>query len=185
MSDFWSIKENAQITGEFDSGGGDFEPIPSNTLALAFIDEAKWQSNNDGLETLSIRWRILRPEAYANRVVFHKLWVSDLDPNAKKPEEKRVKAQEMFLNIDLNAGGKIRAAGGKPTDELLNTLVQKQMIIKIMQWKMKDDMSGETKSGNWIGGVASKLKSDLLDKIKDNPAPANKPATKIDSDIPF
>ncbi len=185
MSDFWNTQTSAPQTGEFDAGGGDFEPIPSNTLALAYIDEAKWQTDNDNLETVSIRWRMLKPEAYKNRVIFQKLWISDHDPRAKKPEEKQKKARNMLAAIDFNAGGKIVAAGVKPTDELLSSLVGKQMIIKVMQWKLKDEMTGEIKAGNWIGAVSSKSNSALLEKIKDTPAPASRAASKLDDDIPF
>ena len=149
---FWDIE---QTSGEFEMGGGSIAPIPSDTNCLAQIDEAKWDAK-DGARYISLRWVVLNPSEYKNRKIYQKLWVTDADANAKDADKKRDKAKRMLAAIDMNAGGKLRAAGVEPTDELLvKSLLDKPMIIKVMQWNITVE-NGETKSGNWIGAVSAK-----------------------------
>ena len=152
MSDFWNFEQSS--TGEFEMGGGDIAPIPAETSCLAAIDEAKWDEK-DGARYISLRWNVLQPAEYKNRKVFQKLWVADADPMAKDVEKKRDKAKRMLAAIDQNAGGKLRAAGVEPTETSLGiALINKPMVIKVMQWKIESN--GETKTGNWIGAVSAK-----------------------------
>lgn len=152
---FWDI-ENLDSSGQFEMGGGEIKPIPANTNCLAAIDEAKWDEK-DGARYISLRWSVVQPAEYKNRKVFQKLWVADDEPNNKDPAKKRDKAKRMLAAIDHNAGGKLRAAGVMPTDELLqSSLCNRMMIIKVMEWKIEDKSSGETKTGNWIGAVSAK-----------------------------
>jgi hypothetical protein len=151
---FWNIEES---TGEFESGGGDIKPIPADTSCLASIDEAKWDRDRDNNEYISLRWTVLMPAEYKNRKVFQKLWVKDPDPRAKDAAAKKQKAMRMLAAIDFNAGGKLKAAGVEPTDESLGAcLSDKPMIIKVMEWKIEDNATGEIKTGNWIGAVSPK-----------------------------
>jgi hypothetical protein len=152
MTDFWNFEQTS--TGEFEMGGGDIAPIPAETSCLAAIDEAKWDEK-DGARYISLRWNVLQPAEYKNRKVFQKLWVADADPMAKDAEKKRDKAKRMLAAIDQNAGGKLRAAGVEPTETSLGiALINKPMVIKVMQWKIESN--GETKTGNWIGAVSAK-----------------------------
>jgi hypothetical protein len=152
MTDFWNFEQSS--TGEFEMGGGDIAPIPAETSCLAAIDEAKWDEK-DGARYISLRWNVLQPAEYKNRKVFQKLWVADADPMAKDAEKKRDKAKRMLAAIDQNAGGKLRAAGVEPTETSLGiALINKPMVIKVMQWKIESN--GETKTGNWIGAVSAK-----------------------------
>lgn len=152
MNDFWNFEQSS--TGEFEMGGGDIAPIPAETSCLAAIDEAKWDEK-DGARYISLRWNVLQPAEYKNRKVFQKLWVADADPMAKDAEKKRDKAKRMLAAIDQNAGGKLRAAGVEPTETSLGiALINKPMVIKVMQWKIESN--GETKTGNWIGAVSAK-----------------------------
>lgn len=172
---FWNLEETS--TGEFEVGGGDIQPIPADTQCLASIDEAKWDNDRDGNSYVSLRWNVLQPAEYKNRKVFQKLWVRDDDPRAKDAAKKRDKAIRMLAAIDQNAGGKLRAAGVEPTDESLGLgLVNKPMLIKIMQWKITDEVTGETKAGNWIGAVSPRSKTA---------APAAKAAPVKTEDAPF
>ena len=153
---FWNIEEPAN--GEFEIGGGEIKPIPADTNCLATIDEAKWSEDRDGNRFVSLRWSVLSPADYKNRKVYQKLWVTDADPKAKDADKKRSKAKSMLSAIDFNAGGKLKAAGVEPTDDTLGVaLINKPMIIKIMEWKITD--GGETKSGNWIGKVSARNKA--------------------------
>lgn len=160
--DFWGLSEGGSAaennTGEFDAGGGNMQPIPSETSVLAAIDEAKWDGE-EGKKFISLRWSVLQPEEFENRKVYQKLWVSDADPRAKpdKVAAKRDKAKKMLAAIDLNAGGKLLAKPVMPTDEAMTLhLTNKPMIVKVMVWEMKDSMTGEMNRGNWIGAVSSR-----------------------------
>jgi hypothetical protein len=155
---FWNLSEgNLETTGEFETGGGDIKPIPADTQCLATIDEAKWATDMNGNSYVSLRWAVLQPTEYKNRKVFQKLWVKDNDPRAKDPVKKRDKALRMLAAIDVNAGGKLKAAGVEPTDDSLGiALSNKPMLIKVMEWKITDEVTGELKSGNWIGAVSAR-----------------------------
>jgi hypothetical protein len=159
--DFWGLSTGEDATtktdGSFDAGGGKMEPIPNDTSVLAAIDEAKWDKDNNGNRFISLRWEVLQPEEFQNRKVFQKLWVLDNEPKAKDPVKKRDKAKLMLGAIDMNAGGKLLAKPVMPTDEAMTLhLTNKPMIIKVMVWSMRDAMTGDMNSGNWVGAVSSK-----------------------------
>lgn len=143
---FWIIDENEveNNTGEFSLSGNEFEPIPANTNALAMISEAKWD-NYAGEEYISLKWNILEPSQYKNRVIFHKLKVMQEDKNKAK------KAQQMLLAINHNAKGKLHELRVQPSNEdLQKHLNFKPMMINIQVW----DLDG--KKGNWISSVKPK-----------------------------
>jgi len=159
--DFWGLSTGEDATtktdGSFDAGGGNMQPIPGNTSVLAAIDEAKWDKDGLGNRFISLRWAVLQPEEFENRKVFQKLWVLDDEPKAKDPVKKRDKAKLMLGAIDMNAGGKLLAKPVMPTDEAMTLhLTNKPMIIKVMEWKMRDSATGEMNVGNWVGAVSSK-----------------------------
>ena len=177
---FWELSEgNLKKDGLFEVGGGDIEPIPANTSCLATIDEAKWSTDRENNSFISLRWSVLQPAEYKNRKVWQKLWVTDDDPRTSNPAKKRDKAKQMLAAIDVNAGGKLMAAAEAPTDESLGAcLTNKPMVIKIMQYKRKDEETGEVRVINWIGAVSARKTS----------APAPEVAKKVvvkDDDIPF
>lgn len=151
---FWNLSdgEDAKETGNsFETGGGNMEPIPDGSSVLASIDDAKWDEDREGFEYLSLRWTVAKPEQFANRKVFHKLWVTDDKPKQKDPEKTRDKAKRMLAAIDSNAGGKLARKNGKPTsDELALALMGKPMVIRLQVW----DMEGKT--GNWVASVSPK-----------------------------
>ena len=169
---FWDINE--EVSDKFEISGGDgFSVIPANTQCLAVIDECKWDQDREGNRYISLRWSVLAPAEYKNRKLFQKLWVKDDNPSAKDPAKKREQAKRMLMAIDAFAGGKLRASGQEPTDDLMQTSIEgRPMLIKVMVWKMTDKMTNEVKEGNWIAGV----------ERKNGAAPVQK---KIDDDIPF
>lgn len=165
------------VTGNFETGGGDIEPIPSKTQVLAAPDEAKWVSPSNGdPDYIEIRWAVLKPAEYANRKIFHKLRVNDSD------KKKAEKARRMLAAIDANAGGKLMAAGVEPTDESLTVnLVNKMMMLMLQVWEMEID--GQTKRGNWVSAVSPKGEPPAVQRaapVAEKAAPAN-----FDDDIPF
>ena len=159
---FWNTSdgEDAAKTGtEYEIPGGSMEPIPAGSSVLAMIDEAKWDhTQNDAEEFVSLRWTVLAPEEYKNRKVFHKLWVTDHDPNAKdhaKAVAKTDKARKMLAAVDANAGGKLTAKDARPSDDdLARALQDRPMVITLMIWDSNTGGAG----GNWVAAVAPKNK---------------------------
>jgi len=167
---FWGLSngDDAKETGkQFDGGGGGMELIPDGSNVLAAIDDAKWDTDRDGYEYINLRWRVQQPEAFANRVVFHKVWVSDDKPKSKDPQKVRDKAKQMLAAIDANAGGKLALKAERPTsDDLALALIGKPMVIRVQVW----DMDG--KQGNWVAAVMEKTHALKIGETK--PATANK-----------
>src|SRR3970282_1550596 len=101
-----STGETAAASTTFEMGGGDIEPIPKNTNVLAAVEEAKI-SEYQGEQTINLKWRVLKPEAYAKRVIFQKIKCWDTD------KEKADKAVQMLAAIDANCGGKLMKSGAE------------------------------------------------------------------------
>ena len=167
MKGFWDLSdgETAANTGtESEVPSGNIEPIPAGSSVLAMIDECKWEMKPTGEEFISARWTVLAPEEYKNRKVFHKLWVLDMDPSAKDEAsgiKKRDKARKMLAAIDANAGGKLTAKPGRPTNDDLLSLTNKPMVASMMIWSMPDTRNGGMMHGNWVSAVASKGAKDI------------------------
>lgn len=192
---FWDLSDgDSAATGakEYEAPTGNLDPIPDNSNVLATIEEAKWNDDKDMNRYMSIKWRVSEPEEFDNRVLFQKLWVLDLDPNAKadKAEQKRDRAKRMLAAIDANAGGKLARKSGIPNDDdLALALHGKAMVIKCMVWTMTGS-DGQENSGNWISAVFAKGKELSVGERKPQAA---KPAAKasggfkddLDDDIPF
>lgn len=162
---FWDLSDGETAKTdktEYEIPGGNLTPIPGNSDVLAAPSDAKWATTKDKAERyIEITWKVEKPEAYAGRLVFHKLWVDDLDPNAKTEEKakaKRDKARRMLATIDANAGGKLMRSNDMPTDDdLALALVDKPMVIKVMLWEMPDNHApGNFISGNWVSAVKPK-----------------------------
>jgi len=197
MSDFWDDIEDDDDDGSFEMPGGSFDPIPNNTAVLAFIDEAKWDSDYNKNEYLSLRWSVLAPDAYKNRKIFQKLWLTDDDPRANDPEKKRKNAKAMFKAININTGKGLSAANGMPGNEdLQRALENKPMDIRSMLWEIKDDKTGDMIRGNWVSSVGPKGSLGVTDAAAAAPPPSynrNRPkgssrppvSDPLDDDIPF
>lgn len=157
---FWNTSdgENVANTGTEYEVATSMEPIPEGSSVLALIDEAKWDVTQGGDQYVSLRWTVLAPEAFKNRKVFHKLWVTDHDPNTKdtaKAIAKTDKHRKMLAAIDANAGGKLTAKDDKPTtDDLVMALTNKPMVITLGVWESNTGGNG----GNWVLAVAPKTK---------------------------
>ena len=173
---FFDLSDNSKVSTdgkfEFDTGSA---TIPNDTTCLAMIDEAGW-ADYQGDEYINLRWVIAEPKQYANRKVFQKIRVYDAD--AKKAD----KAKKMLAAIDANAGGKLVASGEDPTDMMLTkALINKPMLIKVMEWEMND------RKGNWIAAVAPRSGKAPAQAQAAEPAPrkAPAPADDFESDIPW
>jgi len=202
---FWDLSDGqtaADTSKEYEIPGGSMEPIPNNSDVLAIIDQAKWankdKDDKNSPAYIELRWSVMAPEAVKGRKVFHKLWVTDFDPNAKddtKAKAKRDKARRMLAAIDANAGGNLTRTGEQPTDETLTLhLSNKPMVVKLMVWSMKGS-DGTDMAGNWVSAVSP---SDKPLQISNEPLPKTSQApasggggtygggSSVDSDeIPF
>ena len=172
MSNFWETSEGVEIksTGEFESGGGNFQPIPDNTQALAMIEKATW-NEYEGEDYINIKWLLLHPEQYKGRIVFQKIKIYEPDP--KKSDT----AKRMLAAIDANAGSPLAKLRQAPTPIQLIALQEKQMLIKIMVWENND------KSGNWVSSVAPKPVKAAPKPVKAAPKPGV--ADDFDDEIPW
>jgi len=175
---FWDLSDGqtaADTSKEYEIPGGSMEPIPNNSDVLAIIDQAKWankdKDDKNSPAYIELRWSVMAPEAVKGRKVFHKLWVTDFDPNAKddtKAKAKRDKARRMLAAIDANAGGNLTRTGEQPTDETLTLhLSNKPMVVKLMVWSMKGS-DGSDMAGNWVSAVSP---SDKPLQISNEPLP--------------
>ena len=187
-----STGQAVQATGEFESGGGNMEPLPEGTQVMAMVDQAKWDAH-DGEYFVSLRWTVAMPEEYKNRKIFQKIKVKNPDA------EKRDKALMMLAAIDANAGGQIMALGAEPEDaDLAAALLNRPMVLKLGLWKM-DNAQGESKSGNWVQKVAPRKKGATAPAATPAapaprtpasarpvaPARAPVPAFEDDGEVPF
>jgi hypothetical protein len=190
MSNFWEMSDgkSATETGVSFEIEGNMEPIPNNTGCIGVIEEVKW-SMYETDNYINQKWRILRPEAYANRVVFQKIYPLG---KAGKDEAYSDRQKRMFAAIDANAGGKLSKLESIPTDEdLMSALAGKMMAIKVMKWTIsaKDSSNGEERSGNWISAVAPAkggAKPAAQVQAKKAAAPVVPPhSDSFEDDIPF
>ena len=139
---FWQKQDGSAVetSTTFESGGGEITPIPNNTALIAAIEEAKW-ADWEGESYINLKWRVMRPSEFANRVIFQKLKVFS--------DKQGDKAKQMLAAIDANCGGKLAKLRDTPQDEdLMMSLIGKPVAIKVQVW----DINGKT--GNWISAVA-------------------------------
>lgn len=168
---FWNLSDNSENlqsnNGTFSAGGGDMDPIPSDTQVKAACEEAKWDSY-EGDEYINLKWTVLAPAEYKNRKIFQKVRVMDGD--TKKAD----KAKRMLAAIAANAGGGLLKVEGKPTDmDLQKNLAMKPMALTLQVWEIeKSDGTGKA-SGNWVQQVAP-LKAQT---------PAQAPESASNSDL--
>jgi len=191
---FWDLSDGTTTTAttEYEAPSGDSTPIPDNTDVMAFLDEVKWDAKNDQ-KYISARWRVVKPVAFKNRVVFQKLWVLGNNPAQNDPEKRKKQgdnAKRMLGAIDANAGGELLGINGIPSDEdLQRSLMNKMMVTKLKVWEIKGD-DGAMMKGNWVCAVSPKTKEiDETVKPASQPAKSPNPATngtaRYDDEIPF
>lgn len=189
---FWQLSDGAsaaQSAGDEYEVRTEFEPIPNGTQCIALIDEAQWHLDQTGIECLKLRWGVLEPDAFKNRKLFQTLWVSDLDPRAKKPAQKRDTALRMLAAIDRNCGGRLAGLAGRPSDEQLTAaLCNRPMTVRVLVWKVKGDR-GDDLTGNWISAVgAARELPRVASGGVPQPTQSRGPAADLvdyDDEIPF
>lgn len=146
------IEGNKPSGGTFE--GQSYELIPKGTQCLAYVEDSQVESQDteSGIDQfIELKWRILKPESVANRVIYQKIRIWDSDG------KKQNRAWMMLAAIDQNAGGIIGAQSSEPDDALLaRALINKPMLIKLDVW----DIGGKT--GNWVCAVAPKPEGSVL-----------------------
>jgi len=194
---FWDLDDGTSaVSGdkEFSAGGVDFDVIPKGTSVLVTVEDANWKPGYQVEEEfVNLKVRVLKPEAYANRVLFFKLWVDDLDPGVKtngvfdnaKAKTKRDKHKKMLMAIDANSKGRLaKLTSRMDNDQLAMALVGGQFVATLGVWD-KDEGGVKVPGGNWL--MAAKPKSA---EISDGPALKAKPKAApitddLDDDVPF
>lgn len=178
---FWDLSDGGKAKSETTYAGSG-EPIPDNTNVIAFAEKAEWANFYQSEDQhVNIQWRVTKPEAYKNRVIFQKLDVYGKDPRAKDPQKKSDNAKRMLAAIDANAGGQLATVEGAPSSEdLTRYLTNKFMTLKVMKWEMDGD-DGQTRSGNWIAAVSPK--GDVAEPVVQQ---QSQESSSVDDDeIPF
>lgn len=171
-----STGQTAQSDGNFESGGGNLDPIPEGTKVRTIITEAKW-SEYQGERYINLRHDVADGE-FKRRVIFQKLRVLDSDSN------KADRAKMMLAAIDANCGGKLAQLDGDPSDiDLMKALCNKPILCRVGVWELED----KSKSGNWIQAVqsagASKPAASKPATAAKKPDPV--PEVEDDQDLPF
>lgn len=192
---FWNLSTGETAVSnekEFSAGGGDFDVIPKGTNVLVNVEDASWkEAYQRSEEFVNLKCRVLKPEGYANRVLFFKLWVDELDPGTTdkaKAIAKRDKHKKMLMAIDANAKGRLAKLSERPTDEhLALALVGAQFVATLGVWDKTDDDGKKTPGGNWL--MTAKPKTAEI-----SPGPVTKSTgtkkpfyddEELDSDVPF
>ena len=203
MSNFWNTSDGqtAQTQeGKFEMGGGDIAPIPDGTSVLAVAEEAK-NSEYQGDTYINVKWRISKPQEYANRVIFQKVRAYDTDT------QRADKAKRMLAAIAANSGGGLFSAMQQrnesvPSDMSLSQLCNRPMVLKLGVWEIfaknpdgTEDKSRKEKDGNWVqavapakAGTAATPANPVVAPPAQHQAPAQPAAVSFDSlddDIPF
>jgi len=167
---FWELSTGeSAVTNEkeFSAGGGDFEVIPKGSSVLVTVEEAAWKEGYQiSEEFVNLKVRVLKPEGYANRVLFFKLWIDELDPGVKtngsfdlaKAITKRDKHKKMLMAIDANAKGKLAKIGARPTnDQLALALTAAQFVATLGVWDKEDPITkSKSPGGNWLMAASPK-----------------------------
>lgn len=158
----------------FESGDGDFAPIPKGTSVLAVAEDAtnaEWQ----GDRYINVKWRISKPDEYNNRVIFQKIRVYDSDP------AKAERAKRMLAAIATNAGGKMfqamrEANESEPSVMSLMQITNKPMVLKLGVWEL------DGKTGNWVQAVSPYTRQNAQPAPDEPQEPADDPYL---DDVPF
>jgi len=197
---FWDLDDGTSaVSGdkEFSAGGVDFDVIPKGTSVLVTVEDAHWKPGYQIQEEfVNLKVRVLKPEAYANRVLFFKLWVDDLDPGVKtngvfdnaKAKTKRDKHKKMLMAIDANAKGRLaKLTSRMDNDQLAMALVGGQFVATLGVWDKDDGAGGKTPGGNWVQAVKPKSApvTEIASKAKPKAAAFADDGFDDNSDVPF
>ena len=189
---FWDLSDNTSAISdekEYSAASADFDVIPKGSNVLVNIESADWKPGYQvSEEFVNLQVRVLKPEAYSNRVLFFKLWIDDLDPGVKtngvfdktKAVTKRDKHKKMLMAIDANAKGRLAKLTARPdNDQLAVSLIGSQFVASLGVWD-KDVDGKKVPGGNWLMSASPKTKA-----VTEVAKPVLKPAASfVDDDDP-
>lgn len=146
---FWDLGDgiSAKDTVNTDYQETGFKMVPDKSNCLAEIVEAKWQKAYQRDEQfIQIMWQIEKPSEYSGIKVQQRLWVTDLDPNAKDREDamkKQRTARTKLARIDAFGKSRLMNSGKNEftDDDLALALVGIRGVVFVMQ--------GETNGNQW------------------------------------
>lgn len=189
---FWDIDGDTVTPQASYVAVTDKEPMPHKTSALVRTEGAEWAGayTDKSKEYLNLKVHVLKPEGYAGRTEFIKLWVKDLDPSAKDEEKAKAKKKRhlgLLGAIDLAAKGKLSKSTSLTfTDEQLAlALIGGQFVCTfgLIEFEKQDGSKGKS---NFI--MAAAPKDAAVSEGPAKPAP-KKPAPmfdeELDDDVPF
>lgn len=201
---FWDLDDGTSAATndkEYSAGGGDFDVIPKGSSVLVNIEDSNWKEGYQiSEEFVNLKVRVMKPEAYANRVLFFKLWIDDLDPGVKtngvfdrtKAVTKRDKHKKMLMAIDANAKGKLAKLSARPTDDQLAiALTGTQFVATLGVWD-KEENGKKIPGGNWLMSAKPKT-SDVTEPTPKSTGNGGSYAARgrggfdddLDDDVPF
>lgn len=190
---FWNLSDGVSAASgekEYSAGGGDFEVIPKGTNVLVVVEDAGWKEAYQKTEEfVNLKVRVMKPEGYANRVLFFKLWIDDLDPGTNghdKQIAKRDKHKLMLMAIDANGKGRLAKLAARPTNEQLSlALIGAQFVATLGVWDKDDGAGGKTPGGNWLMTARPKTAEVSPGPAPKKPVKAAAFADDLDDDVPF
>ena len=184
--DYWNDDDQEEFTGEYVQESNDYPVLPHDTRVMALIDKAEWlvkkNFKDEGKEQdcISLRFDIEDGE-FKGQKIFKKFFIDENNNN----EEQARKDFSMLMNIDANAGGKIKALKRAPNEEELQRfLINKSMVIVVGAFTDK----ATKKEQNYLMGISggNKAPSKPASSTPNAAAPAKKVDNGFDEDdIPF
>lgn len=177
--DLWK-DDDEEVTGNYVNESGDFPVIPHDSRLKACIDKISWKFKEnyknlkESEDCISMRFDIDEGE-FKGQKIFKNFFIKSNN------DDQAVKDYRMFLNIDANAGGKIRALRKEPTDDdLARYLINKSMIVVVGMMTDKDTK----KQQNYLMGISSLSSNKSPSKQSANQS-SRKNNDVEEEDLPF
>lgn len=147
MTSFWELSNGSKATGsEADSFISPMGTIPDGTTATAVIQKFTVDKSRER-PYINIHWKLTEGE-FKGRVVFQKLecW------HDKATKADRAKNMLLLIYTLLNH---VPSHGNEPNDKDFAPMVNRVLGIKINEWHMISEKTGEPMSGNFISEIHS------------------------------
>lgn len=188
---YWEEDEE-EFTGEYVQESNEYPTLPHDTRVMALIDKAEWlvkkNFKDEGKEQACISLRFdIEDGEFKGQKIFKKFFIDNENGN----EDQARKDFSMLMNIDANAGGKIKALKRAPDEEELQRyLINKSMVIVVGAFtdkatkKEQNYLMGVSGGGNKTSSKQSstpKATAPVKDRVPNEKAGF----ADMDDDIPF
>lgn len=187
---YWEEDEE-EFTGEYVQESNDYHVLPHDTRVMALIDKAEWlvkkNFKDEGKEQncISLRFDIENGE-FKGQKIFKKFFIESGN------EEQARKDFSMLMNIDANAGGKLKALKRAPDEEELQRyLINKNMVIVVGAFtdkatkKEQNYLMGVSGGGKKAPSKAATSAPKAAAPVKDRVPNEKAGFDDMDDDIPF